>query len=71
MPRSVAGPTITGAILKGIKQAQRDYSTWSGGYWLWQAPEYFLVTYIAQQISKDIGLRRTGSGHAKYLIIKS
>lgn len=37
-------------ILKGVAKAQRDYVRWSG-YWLCDAPEYFLTTYIAREIS--------------------
>ncbi|MDE0056992.1 MAG: hypothetical protein OXI22_21940 [Defluviicoccus sp.] len=37
-------------VLKGIAKAQRDYQRWSG-YWLRDAPEYFLTTYIAREIA--------------------
>lgn len=35
-----------------IRRAQQDYLDWSGGYWLWSAPEHLLTLYIAQGISK-------------------
>ena len=37
--------------VNGIAKAQRDYELWSGGNWLWEAPEYFMTTYIAKEIS--------------------
>ena len=36
--------------LKGIARAQREYERWSG-CWLWEAPEYFMTTYIAREIA--------------------
>ena len=36
--------------LSGIAKAQRDYETWSGDLWLWEAPEYMLTTYIAKEL---------------------
>ena len=36
--------------LSGIAKAQKDYEDWSGGYWLWKAPEYMLTMYIARAI---------------------
>ena len=36
--------------LEGVAKAQRDYEYWSG-YWLLDAPEYFMTTCIAQEIS--------------------
>ena len=38
-------------IRKGIAKAQKDYECWSGGYWLWVAPEYFMTTYIAREMA--------------------
>ena len=36
--------------LSGIAKAQRDYKVWSGGSWLWEAPEYMLTVYIAKEL---------------------
>ena len=36
--------------LKGIAKAQREYER-SSGCWLWEAPEYFMTTCIAREIS--------------------
>ena len=37
--------------LYAISEAQKDYKCWTGGYWLWKAPEYMITTYIAKHIS--------------------
>ena len=37
--------------LNGIAKAQKDYERWSGGYWLHQAPEYLMTTYVAREIA--------------------
>ena len=31
---------VANKILAGISKAQKDYEDWTGGYWLWEAPEY-------------------------------
>ena len=43
--------TIIKRSLKGVIKAQEHYECWSGGCWLWEAPEYLVTTYIARQIS--------------------
>ena len=63
MPAQIPISIIVDKILEGIVQAQRDYSRWTGGDWLWNAPEYMLSTYIAQKISKIDG--------AKYLTLEN
>jgi hypothetical protein len=50
-------------ILDGIVSAQKDYAKWSGGEWLWNAPEYMLNIYMAQKISKIDG--------AKYITLEN
>ena len=42
---------VANKTLAGISKAQKDYEDWTGGYWLWEAPEYMVTTYIARQIS--------------------
>ncbi len=54
---------IVEKTLDGIVQAQKDYESWTGGEWLWSAPEYMLNTYIAQKIAKLDG--------AKYLTLEN
>ena len=63
MPAQIPIDTIMNKILDGIVQAQKDYVEWSGGDWLWNAPEYMLNVYIAQKISIIDG--------AKYITIEN
>ena len=42
--------------LSGISKAHKDYIYWTGGDWLWYAPEYMITTYIAKE-------NATGTGH--------
>ena len=42
---------IVEKTLEGIVRAQDDYETWTGGSWLWKAPEYLVTSYIAREIS--------------------
>lgn len=42
---------VANKTLAGISKAQKEYEDWTGGYWLWEAPEYMVTTYIARQIS--------------------
>ena len=41
---------VIGATLGAIAKAQRDYARWSGGDWLWAAPEYMATTAIARAL---------------------
>ena len=47
---SISIDEVIKKTLSGIVKAQKDYEYWSGGYWLWEAPEYMLTTYIAREI---------------------
>ena len=51
MPHQVPIKTIVDATIEGISKAQSDYELWSGGCWLWEAPEYLSTTYVAREIS--------------------
>ena len=42
---------------------RKDYEAWSGGCWLWEAPEYMVTTYIAKEIWTMPG--------SKYLTLES
>lgn len=42
---------IVAKTLEGIAHAQNDYETWTGGSWLWEAPEYLVTSYIAREIA--------------------
>ena len=49
-------PAMTKIIkktLRGISKAHKDYKRWTGGDWLWDAPEYMITTYIAKEIASD------------------
>lgn len=56
--------TIVDKTLKGIARAQDDYETWTGGSWLWEAPEYLVTSYIAREIA-------TVEGYTYYLTLES
>jgi hypothetical protein len=55
MPKQVRRDAIVGAILQGIQKAQREYKKWSGGDWLWEAPEYLITVYVAEAIASIEG----------------
>ena len=38
--------------LRGIARAHKDYEAWTGGDWLWRAPEYMATVYVAREICK-------------------
>jgi len=57
MPAQIPIESIIKRTLDGISKAQKDYEDWSGGDWVWNAPEYMLTTYIAQKLSKTQGAK--------------
>lgn len=66
MPHQVPIKTIVDATIKGISKAQSDYESWSGGDWLWNAPEYLSTTYVAREIgleSEDKGTQYVTMEH--------
>ena len=52
MPAQVSIAAIARGAVSGIVKAQRTYEDWSGGEWLWSAPEYISTVFVAQGISK-------------------
>jgi len=56
MPQVSMAEIACGA-LKGIIKAQKEYEKWSGGEWLWCAPEYFSTVFVAQEIVKLEGAK--------------
>lgn len=52
MPAQVSIAAIARGAINGIVKAQCAYEDWSGGEWLWYAPEYFSTVFVAQEISK-------------------
>ena len=55
MPGIIPTDEIISKTSKGVRKAQQLYEKWSGGDWLWQAPEYLLTVCIAQEITKTPG----------------
>lgn len=41
---------IKQALLDGVIDAQERYEKWSGGSWLWRAPEYLATTSVAAKL---------------------
>lgn len=52
MPAKVSIAAVARGALNGIVKAQREYEKWSGGDWLWCAPEYIATVFVAQEIAK-------------------
>ena len=50
MPQTVSMQEYAEKTKNGMYKAQKAYEKWSGGFWAWQAPEYLLTTYIAQEL---------------------
>nr|VFJ95593.1 MAG: hypothetical protein BECKLFY1418B_GA0070995_107119 [Candidatus Kentron sp. LFY] len=57
MSKAISIPTIANAISKGFGEAQRQYEEWSGGDWLWRAPEYSITTMVAKNIFELEGVK--------------
>lgn len=51
MPRQIPISRVVEATISGIKGAHEIYHKWTGGQWLWEAPEYLVTTNIATHIS--------------------
>ena len=43
--------------MKGIATAQKDFESWSGGSWLWEAPEYLSTVYVARELARLKGTK--------------
>lgn len=54
---AVAMSEIVQGALNGVVKAQKSYAEWSGGEWLWQAPEYVTTVFVAQEIAKLDGAK--------------
>jgi len=63
MPRQIPTQAIISAIHKGYTDAQDKYECWSGGYWLWQAPEYLITIAVSERLFSIEG--------AKYLTLEN
>jgi len=51
----ISKKNIIESTLNGIDESMNIYQEWSDGEWLWNAPEYFIVVKIAENISKLYG----------------
>ena len=63
MPKQVAASAIIEASIRGIANAQKDFEAWSGGDWLWRAPEYLSTVYVARELARLDG--------AKYVVLEN
>ena len=43
-------PMVVDAVHNGISVAQEKYVSWSGGNWLWLAPEYLMTVAVAEEL---------------------
>ena len=57
MPKQISTSNIIEALLDGYTHAQHEYESMSGGYWLWQAPEYYITTIISQKFHQLDGAK--------------
>ena len=55
MSKAISIDKIIEATLDGIDESMEVYQEWSGGEWLWNAPEYLIIVKIAENISKIEG----------------
>ena len=55
MPRQIAITKVIDGVLDGFKESQKNYVAWSGGFWLWQAPEYLITVTVAKKINEIEG----------------
>lgn len=51
MSASISITDVVDASMKGIAAAQKDFQSWSGGSWLWEAPEYLSTVYVARELA--------------------
>jgi len=57
MPAQVSMSEVVSGALNGVVKAQKAYADWSGGEWLWNAPEYMATVFVAQEIAKLDGAK--------------
>jgi len=55
MSKAISIDKIIQSTLDGIDESMEVYQKWSGGEWLWNAPEYFITVKIAENIAKING----------------
>lgn len=57
MPRQISKKVIVSTILEGFSDAQNSYEKWTGGFWLWKAPEYLISATVARAIAEIDGAK--------------
>ena len=55
MSRAISIDKITESALDGIDESMKLYQKWSGGEWLWNAPEYLITVKVAENIANING----------------
>ncbi|MEA1880285.1 MAG: hypothetical protein U9N11_06555 [Campylobacterota bacterium] len=55
MSKAISIDKIIESTLDGIDESMEIYQKWSGGEWLWNAPEYLITVKIAENIAKING----------------
>lgn len=55
MSKQISIDKIVNATLSGIINSQKQYDKWSGGIWLFNAPEYIITMNVAKRISEVNG----------------
>lgn len=63
MPKQISIEKIVGATISGIIESQKEYEEWTGGYWLWEGPEYLITINVARSITDLEG--------AKYITLEN
>ena len=56
---------IVNAALRGIAKSHEEYTAWSGGCWLYEAPEYLITTNIVREIWRSFK-----QGHHYFLTLE-
>lgn len=61
---------IIKAALNGVKNAQDTYEKLSGGYWLWEAPEYLATVCVAKELGELSGAKYVTLENSTHSAIK-
>ena len=67
---AVSITSIVKGALTGVVKAQKAYVDWSGGDWLWNAPEYFSTVFVAQEIAQLDGAKYVTVEHGAKAAMK-
>ena len=57
MSAAISIGDLVDAAMKGIAAAHTDFQKWSGGSWLWEAPEYLATVYVARELARLKGTK--------------